>query len=109
MNNGVPFCVAIDQLRPCTTSEALAYRFLQDSGVDISARTGDQLSFVDYRQCEKDQERHDSRDAAAHIPRGGSEERTPAVSREDELDDLLGDLDPEYKELKRKRSFSKES
>ena len=61
MNGGVPFLVAIDQLRPCTAAEALGYRFLQDSAIDLSARTEDQLSYVDYRKLEREQQTHDSR------------------------------------------------
>ena len=29
VNGGVPFCVATDQLRPCTAAEALAYAYMQ--------------------------------------------------------------------------------
>ena len=48
VNGGVPFCVATDQLRPCTAAEALAYAYTQKQYGRAPANQ--QQSFVDYRK-----------------------------------------------------------
>ena len=54
ITEGVPVCVAVDRLRPCTAAEALAYQYLsrhQDGSMGRYAPPeGQQQSFVDERR-----------------------------------------------------------
>ena len=47
---GVPFCLALDRIRPANDSELLAYRYLHHAEDQMPA--GQQQSFVDYRKAE---------------------------------------------------------
>ena len=59
INGGVPFCVATDQLRPCTPAEALAYAYMHKTY--NRAPTNQQQSFVDYRKVRREEQPHEPR------------------------------------------------
>ena len=53
---GVPVCVATDQIRPCSAEETLAYVYLNKSKPSIDytrAGAGDQENFIDARKVEE--------------------------------------------------------
>ena len=52
VNGGVPFCIATNQIRPCTAAEALAYAYMQKNYGRAPANQ--QQSFVDYRRKKSD-------------------------------------------------------
>jgi len=68
INGGVPFCVATDQLRPCSAAETLAYQYMHKDYNKPPA--GQQQSCVDYRSVKAEERQPDEESETAEAAEG---------------------------------------